>query len=269
MGVVALVVAPGPAFAHVAVAGAGSLLATGLWFTLAAFYAAGIGRLWRRAGVGRGVGPARVAAFAAGWGALGVALVSPLDAAGDTSLAAHMAQHMLLLAVAPPLLLAGLPAAVLPRVLPARVARGAARVWGVVGGLNAAVMAQAVVLWGWHAPAAVAWSLRVDAAHWAMHASFIVAGVWFWHALWRSARGGVAIAATMAHMGLLAALLTLSPRAWYTDYPALADQQLAGLIMWVPGSVPYLVGGLALAAAWLRGADRSVADRTYKARGGS
>ena len=269
MWALTLAAVSGPAAAHEAAAGSGSLLAAGLWLTIAAFYAAGIGRLWRRAGVGRGVGGARVAAFAAGWGALGVALVSPLDAAGETSLAAHMVQHMLLLAVAPPLLLAGLPAAVLPRILPARVARGAARVWRAVGGLGAAAVAHAIVLWGWHAPAAIAWSLRVDAVHWAMHASFLVAGLWFWHALWRSARGGVAIAVTMAHMGLLAALLTLSPRAWYADYPALADQQLAGLIMWVPGSAPYLIGGLVLAAAWFRRTDRSVADRTYTARGGS
>src|SRR5690606_20822866 len=82
------------------------------------------------------------------------------------------------------------------------------------------------------------------------------AGVVFWHATWRSARGGVALVTTMAHMGILGALMTFSPRAWYAAYPGLADQQLAGLVMWVPGSVPYLVGGLALFAAWLRRADR-------------
>ena len=214
------------------------------WLTIAAFYAFGIGRF-----------SARAALFAAGWLALGAALLSPLDALADSSLAAHMVQHMVLLAVAPPLLVAGRAFAVVLGVLPTALARGFARVgrWRAwPSGLGAATLLQLVVLWGWHAPHAIAWASRSDAVHWAMHGSFVVAGILFWTALWRSARGGIAVAVTMAHMGLLAALMTFSPRAWYAEYPDLVDQQLAGLIMWVPGSVPYLVGGLALAAAWLR-----------------
>lgn len=242
---------PTPATAH-------GLTAADAWFlvpwsTIAAFYAFGIGRLWVRAGVGAGITPTAAGAFAVGWVALGTALRSPLDTFADTSLAAHMAQHMILLAVVPPLVVAGKPAAVLLGALPTRAARAIARpVRGSPIGLGVATLLQLVVLWGWHAPLALAWAVRSDTAHWAMHVSFVGAGLLFWTLLWRSARGGVAIAVTMAHMGLLAALMTFSPRAWYDAYPDLADQQLAGLIMWVPGSVPYVIGGLALAALWLR-----------------
>ncbi|MEX0900128.1 MAG: cytochrome c oxidase assembly protein [Gammaproteobacteria bacterium] len=225
------------------------------WFTIAAFYAFGIGRLWARAGFGAGAGTAAAAAFAFGWVALGAALLSPLDSLADASLSAHMAQHMILLAVVPPLVVAGKPVPVLLGIFPPRAARFLARPahwrdWPT--GLGAATLGQLIVLWGWHAPLALEWAARSDAVHWLMHASFVVAGFLFWSALWRSARGGIAIAVTMGHMGLLAALMTFSPRPWYAAYPDLVDQQLAGLIMWVPGAVPYLVGGLALVARWLR-----------------
>lgn len=244
---------PEPAAAHTSTSTDAWLVVP--WSTIAAFYAFGIGRLWVRAGVGAGAGTATVVAFAAGWAALGAALLSPLDTAAESSLAAHMAQHMILLAVVPPLIVAGKPAAVLLGLLPTRAARSIARrarSRGWPTGLGAATLLQLVVLWGWHAPLAIEWAVRSDAAHGVMHLSFLGAGILFWTALWRSARGGIAIAVTMAHMGLLAALMTFSPRAWYAAYPNLSDQQLAGLIMWVPGAVPYIIGGLMLAALWLR-----------------
>lgn len=242
LSAVLLLIAPAPVYAHTLSSADAWLLVP--WLTIAAFYAFGIGRLGVRA-----------VAFAAGWLALGAALLSPLDAYAEASLAAHMTQHMLLLAVVPPLLVAGRLAAVLLGIMPTSMARLLARIarWrGWPNGLGAATVLQLLVVWGWHAPLAVVWASRSDALHWAMHASFLIAGLLFWTALWRSARGGVAIAVTMAHMGLLAALMTFSPRSWYSVYPELADQQLAGLIMWVPAAVPYIIGGLAIAAAWLR-----------------
>jgi len=106
-----------------------------------------------------------------------------------------------------------------------------------------------------------------------MHASFLVAGLLFWTALARSlyepARGAdagaLAIVGTMIQMGLLNAPLKFAPDPRCTCYyerapqlglTALEDQQLAGLIMWVPAALPYLIGGVALAAAWLRRAER-------------
>src|SRR5688500_9429568 len=81
-------------------------------------YGLGIARLWRRAGFGRGVRPVEACAFGAGMAVLATALISPLDALAGTLLTAHMVQHVLLIAVAPPLLLAGRPDAALAFALP-------------------------------------------------------------------------------------------------------------------------------------------------------
>jgi putative membrane protein len=142
-----------------------------------------------------------------------------------------------------------------------------------VAGTTTATLLQAGVMWGWHVPAAMQLALTNELVHYAMHASFLAAGLLFWLALLRSLRGpgagfgagAIALVGTMMHMGLLSALLTFSqlPRyPWYFDRAAalgltpLEDQQLAGLIMWVPGGLPYLIGVLALMAAWLRRSER-------------
>lgn len=231
-----------------------------------ALYLAGLLRLWRRAGIGRGVTRTEAGAFSAGIVALCLAMLWPLDALGEWSLAAHMAQHMLLLALVPPLLLAGRPAPVmahaLPRAWPQRLQAIAMPPWlRLVGALGAATVLHSAVLWVWHLPAATAAALAGDAVHWAMHASFLLAGLWFWAAVWRRLRdpdtgaggGALALLAVMMQMGLLGGLLTFAPRPLYADYvlrapaiglDAMADQQLAGLLMWVPGGLPYLVGAL-------------------------
>ncbi len=229
-------------------------------------YAAGVVRLWRQSGPGRGVSRLEAGAFASGFAALCLAMLWPLDALGEWSLAAHMAQHMLLLALVPPLLLAGRPAAVMAHALPRAWSRrmhalGHGAALRAAGSLAAATVAHSAAMWAWHLPAATAAALANDAVHWAMHGSFLLAGLWFWAAVWRRLRdpdagagaGVVALVAVMVQMGLLGALLTFSPRVLYADYllraPALgldplADQQLAGLLMWVPSGLPYLVGGL-------------------------
>lgn len=244
----------------------------------AVLYGAGLWRLWARAGIGAGIRIPQAAAFAVGYGLLLLALVWPLDAYGEWSLAVHMAQHMILIAAAAPLLVTGLPGAVWLAALPARAARRwarpfrsgpARRAWRTLTDPAGAMAVQALVMWAWHAPAAMERALRSDPWHYAMHASFLAVGLLFWSALFRALRepvagftaGIVAIVGTMVQMGLLGALLTFadSPRfPFYAERtPALGltplqDQQLAGLIMWVPGAVPYLVGGLALTAVWLR-----------------
>lgn len=249
-------------------------------------YALGLRRLWRR-GIGHGVGLAQAGAFVLGWLALGVAVVWPLDALGVWSLAAHMAQHMVLMALAPPLLLAGLPGAVWVAALPAPWARTISapfnsvrgrRAWQLATGATLVTLLQAAVMWGWHLPAAMELALRNDLVHYAMHLCFALAGLLFWASLLRSLRepqlgagsAVAAIVATMLQMGLLSALLVFASRPmypWYFDrapllgLSALEDQQLAGLIMWVPSALPYLVGGLMLVAAWLaRSERRSVQD---------
>ena len=271
---VALAVATGPALAHPGQAHPPTLASAWsatpwLLLPLAAgilLHAFGLTRLWRRAGIGAGVPPAGVAAAACGIVVLLLATTWPLDAYGEWSLAAHIGQHMLLIAVVPPLLLAGQPLAVAAHALPVAVARGLHRTLGAAtsraaDSLTAASVAHGVVLWAWHLPAATTAALGSDPVHWGMHASFLAAGLWLWAAMWKRIRdprigagaGVVAMVAAMMQMGFLGALLTFATRPLYPVYAerapqlgldAMADQQLAGVLMWVPSCVPYLAGAL-------------------------
>jgi putative membrane protein len=233
-------------------------------------YAAGLWRLWRGAHAGRGISIAEAALFFAGVGVLVLAMVWPVDAYGAWLLSAHMGQHMMLLALAPPLLLAGRPMAATAAALPPRWSRALhAALRPLAPGfgrtLALATFANVAVMWGWHAPAGLALVMRSEPAHWLMHGSFLLAGLWFWALLWQRIRdgapgalaGAVAIVVVMMQMGFLGALLTFSQRILYPVYAdraaelgmtAFDDQQLAGLIMWVPSALPYLAGAL-----WLLG----------------
>lgn len=243
-------------------------------------YVLGLRQLWRTR-IGSGVKPAHAAAFFAGWLVLCLSLVWPLDALAEWSLAAHMAQHMLLMAAAPPLLLLGLPGATWLAALPSSFThallrpfrRALSTVWRTLTAPLIAMLLQAAVMWGWHLPAAMEAALRSDTLHIVMHLSFLVAGLLFWTGVMRSVReapagagtGLVAMIGTMMQMGLLGALMTFASEARYAYYieraphlglTALSDQQLAGLIMWVPAALPYLIGGVALAATWLMRSER-------------
>jgi putative membrane protein len=243
-------------------------------------YFRGVRRLWATSGAGRGLARWRVHCFAGGIVAMLVALVYPLDALGGVLFTGHMAQHVVLMLIAAPLLALGLPPigvmwglspgarAVVSAVIRARIARA---VWGaltlplVVWSLHAAAM------WAWHAPGAYQATLRSDGIHALQHASFFWTAMLFWWVVVRSApaagRRGVAtmmVFTTMMHSGALGALLTFAPTVLYPEYgrtvalwglTALEDQQLGGLIMWVPGGAVYLVAGLLLVAGWLRVVD--------------
>lgn len=232
-------------------------------------YAAGVAR--RRLGEGSARQALRGAAFFTALALLLVALVWPLDAWAQVSFAAHMAQHMVLLALAPPLLLLGRPGAAWLRALPARWRAAAVRprrwpaaaAWRrISGALAATAVLHGAVLWGWHLPVFFELALRSAWIHWLEHVTLLAAGVLYWRALLR-ARGVaagwamVSMLATVIHSGLLGALLALSPRVLYPTYAqvsaaALEDQQLAGLIMWVPMGTVYLVAALVFAARALR-----------------
>ncbi|MCD9098338.1 cytochrome c oxidase assembly protein [Luteimonas fraxinea] len=246
-------------------------------------YTAGVVRM-RRAPAGTGIsggwhGPL---AFAAGLLALGFALVWPLDTFAAYALSAHVAQHMTLLAWAPPLLLIARPGAVAAHALPRAVASRLARVLGPVGRLahaqlGAATLVHVGTMWLWHLPAATSATLASEPLHRTMLASVLLAGLWFWSAVLyrlRTRDGGatgalVSLVTAMMLMGFLGALLTFSPRLLYPAYTdrallagldALGDQQLAGLLMWVPSGLPYLVVGMCLVVALLRSVQRSAAD---------
>ena len=169
----------------------------------------------------------RVATSVLGCIALALALLGPLHDASERSLAAHMVQHMLLIGVAAPLLALSLPALTFS---PA----GAFALHGAA-------------VWLAHAPALIAWMAASHAAHMAAHATLLGTALLFWSTVLRR-RGEAAlwVLATLIHTGLLGALLTFAPRELYGAYP-LADQQLAGLLMWVPGGLLYLAAGLVFA----------------------
>jgi len=243
----------------------------------AGLYFRGVRSLWRSAGPGHGIRHWEAAAFAGGWITLLLALVSPLHRLGGVLFSAHMAQHELLMAAGAPLLVLGRPLVPFVWALPmswrrtvgdwAAVApvRGA---WELLTLPLVAWTLHGVAIWLWHAPALFEATLRSDLVHTLQHMNFLGTGLLFWWALLRGRGGGIGRPAavlylftTSLHTTVLGALLTFSSRAWYPLYaPATAvwgltpleDQQLAGLVMWVPANLSYLIAALAIASAWLK-----------------
>ncbi len=209
--------------------------------------------------------------FALGEAALIVALVSPLDALGGTLLSAHMIQHGLLIGVAPLLLLVGRPGVAFAWALPADARKKllGSRFWRSLASLAntlsrplPATTLCGLALWVWHAPGAFEAALQREWLHTFEHAAFFGTGLLFWRAVWDAGSShhvGQALGAaflTLMQGGLLGGLITLAPvllYGWYRDrselwgLTPLEDQQLAGLIMWVPMSVIYFALSLVLA----------------------
>jgi putative membrane protein len=206
------------------------------------FYAWGLWRLWRKAGAGRGIRPVHVACFAAGWLVAAVALLSGLHHYARQLVWAHMVQHELLMVVAAPLLVLGKPVEAWSRVVPLRLPRrlsDPALAWTL----------HALAVWLWHAPFLFDAAVRSEWLHAAQHASFFLpAALFWWTVLAPAARplpAVLALLTTMIHTGLLGALMTFSPAPWYAGY-GLEDQQLAGLVMWVPAGIAYPLAALYL-----------------------
>jgi len=257
---------------------------------MAWLYWSGVRRLWRNAGSGHGVRRREALLFALGWASLVVALVSPLHRLGEALFSAHMAQHELLMVVAAPLLVLGRPIVALLWSVPLPWRRAAGnitarssvqRTWHLLTLPAVAWAVHAVAIWLWHVPALFQATLDSDLIHTAQHLSFLGSALLFWWSLLRVREGRLGRPAailylftTALHTSLLGVLLTFSDRVWYPLYQSstapwgltpLEDQQLAGLIMWIPAGVAYLVAALAIAASWLRVPGRGV---TAPARAG-
>ena len=253
-------------------------------FVVAGFvYGRGARQLWRAAGPGRGISRGRLACFFGGLGCLFVALVSPLDALSAALFSAHMLQHLLLVALAAPLVVLGRPLLAVAWAVPSSQRRHLRRVLrapvlravvDVATRPMVALALHAAALWLWHMPAFYEAALRSELVHWLEHASFFGTSVLLWHVLLGSALDpGLRILylfASATQSAVLGALLTLAPTAWYTAHDAgarawgldlLEDQQLAGLIMWIPGGVIYLAAALVAFAGWLGQSERAVRRR--------
>jgi putative membrane protein len=197
-----------------------------------------------------------------------VALISPLDQLGGTLLSAHMAQHGLLVAAAPPLLLLGKPGVAFAWALPTgwnriSVLAGATRLTALLSRPLVAAVLHGLAVWIWHAPNLFDAAVEREWLHALEHASFFGTALLLWRAVLVQPRrqAGPALGAALAtllHSGLLGALLTMAPYplySWYRDgrtelwgLSALGDQQLAGLLMWVPLGVFYFAACLVLTA---------------------
>ena len=231
-------------------------------------YGRGLFRLWARAGRGRGITGLNVLSFLLGESVLVVALISPLDQLGGTLLSAHMAQHGLLVAAAPPLLLLGKPGVAFAWALPTgwnriSVLAGATRLTALLSRPLVAAVLHGLAVWIWHAPNLFDAAVEREWLHALEHASFFGTALLLWRAVLVQPRrqAGPALGAALAtllHSGLLGALLTMAPYplySWYRDgrtelwgLSALGDQQLAGLLMWVPLGVFYFAACLVLTA---------------------
>jgi putative membrane protein len=172
---------------------------------------------------------------------LAVAFVSPLCALSAALFTARVAHHVLLVAVAAPLLALAWP--------------GRRRGWPAVP-----FLVSTAVLWGWHWPVAYDLALSNVAVYWAMQATLLGAALAFWRAVLHPGQApgwGLAwVLGGYMQMALLGALLTFAPKALYAIHAVapldwgltpLGDQQLGGLVMWVPAGIPFLLWGALLA----------------------
>jgi putative membrane protein len=269
----------------------------------AALYYAGLASLWRRSGLGHGIRPWHAASFTLGWLALFLALATPLHPLGSFLFSAHMAQHEILMLVAAPLLVLGKPLIATLHALPTSWSRRLAPLlfpsphplispsphllflWRqflhffthpVV-----AWLVHGIVLWLWHAPALFQATLHNDFIHSLQHLSFLGTALLFWYAVSQHRRRALGYGMAVLYMFTTAlhsgALLTFTGTLWYPDYAhttqrfgltPLQDQQLGGLIMWIPACSIYILAGLALLAAYLNESNRRL-DRSTLTHGHS
>jgi putative membrane protein len=224
--------------------------------------------------------------FVGGWAVLALSLVSPLHQAGERSFAMHMIEHELIMLVATLLLATSQAGGVLAwgLPLPLRHALGGgwkaplSMAWKRLTEPVTATILQAVVMWLWHAPFMFDRALDSDAWHAAQHLSFVIASLLFWVAMLSPRRGGYLLSAgclfvTTMVEGALGALMALSQSPWYSDYAAMSlsgigldpttDQQLAGLIMWIPGGVLHGAAALLLLYHWLKTSEAGHALRAH------
>lgn len=189
----------------------------------------------------------RTASIGAAAGLAIFLFVSPFCALTSALFAARAVHHALLAAALAPIIVLA---------LPRQAVAGRGPLWLLTG-------IQALVFWAWHIPSAYAAALSDDRLYWLMQLSITGSSILFWLRLRDSSALGAigALLATMVQMGLLGALLTFAPTPFYAPHflatgawglSPLEDQQLAGLIMWVPAAAVYLATALTIMSRLLR-----------------
>lgn len=261
-------IAPGHDWVHLA---GEPHVVVGLAAVTAAYIAAGR-RSKRRAGAARW----EPACFAAGVLVLAVALTGPLDGLAGSLFAAHMAQHVLVTTVAPPLLLLGRPGRRILRLLPTRWSSPAGRLHrrarrllaagGPGTGIAAAVAVHVVTVWAWHVPVLYETAVHHRAVHGLEHALFLGSALWFWDEVIRTHRrsthvyGLIGLFVVGAAGAALGVLLAFSSRVAYpvhaagaaaSGFTSLEDQQIAAVGMWMGGGLVYVAAAVAVTTRWL------------------
>lgn len=247
-------------------------------------YLRGLARL-PRPRRGRIFGPWRVVAFCAAIAVLVVALLSPLSSLDDQLFSAHMAQHLLLMLVAPPLLVYSRPVMAWMCALPPAARQTVAQLWTGRRGLQWSVSLlmhplmvwalASATLWFWHLPTPYRWAADSEAVHTLEHFCLFATSLMFWSLVIepygkRHTDYGLTllfVATFSVQMGMLGAILTFATHPLYLapggllpwGFTALEDQQLAGVVMWVPVGLVHLSTMAILFLAWLEHAERRAA----------
>jgi cytochrome c oxidase assembly factor CtaG len=246
-------------------------------------YLRGVFNLWRSSGFGHGINGWETAAFAGGWISLFIALVSPLHPWGEVLFSAHMTQHEILMLVSAPLFVLSRPFLATLWAMPKswRIKTNGLvkikiveKIWNFLTNSFAAWLIHALALWIWHIPFLFQATLKSDLVHTFQHASFFLSALLFWSAILASPRGALSygtgvlyLFTTSVHSGLLGVFLTLTSKVWYPVYEESTrswgltpheDQQIGGLIMWIPAGVVYIFAGLLMFAGWLRESEKRV-----------
>ncbi|WP_247869207.1 cytochrome c oxidase assembly protein [Ahrensia sp. 13_GOM-1096m] len=181
----------------------------------------------------------RQVAFWSAWVLTVVLFVSPICALTVSLFSARVSHHVLLTMIVAPLLAAALPTK-----------------WGQNMKLLPALLLSTVLLWFWHLPDLYASAFRHPTTYWTMQLTLLSSYIWLWLGLLRARSAGAAAIVALGsatQMGFLGALLVFAPQPLYLPHMAttlafgfspLDDQQLAGLIMWVPANLPLLAAVL-------------------------
>jgi cytochrome c oxidase assembly factor CtaG len=244
-----------------------------------ALYGLGFGKLWRRGRGGWKILLRRAAAYGMGWLTLAAALVSPLHWLGERLFTFHMIEHEILMAISAPAIVLARPIGVLLWGLPPRLRRMTARglkirpvqlSWEWTSRGMIATCVHAVAIWVWHAPVLFDAAVTDVRLHRLQHLSFFATAVLFWWSvLWRSERGVAAwhVFLTMLHTSILGALMALAPHVLYGvqtraaemwGLTPLEDQQLAGMVMWIPAGTVYAGAALTLFGLWIASSSKGV-----------